>query len=113
NSFFAALANKYRLALLSNTDPIHVAYMESAYEFFRYVPQPARIYSNVHGASKPNPVLYAAALKASRVKASEAVYIDDVPAYVDAARGLGLAGIQYQSPESLRADLHALGIAAA
>jgi len=64
----------------------------------------------VHGASKPNPVLYAAALKASKAKAGEAVYIDDIPAYVEAARNLGMSGIHYQSPESLKAELAALGV---
>ena len=107
---FASLSKKNRLALLSNTDPIHVAHMESAYDFFRYFPQPARIYSNVHGASKPNPVLYAAALKACKTKADDAVYIDDIPAYVEAARSLGMSGIHYQSRESLRAELIALGV---
>ena len=107
---FANLSKKHRLALLSNTDPIHVAHMESSYDFFRYFPQTARIYSNVHGASKPNPLLYAAALKACKTKASEAVYIDDIAAYVEAARSLGMSGIHYQSPESLKAGLSALGI---
>jgi putative hydrolase of the HAD superfamily len=107
---FETLSKKHRLALLSNTDPIHVAHMEAAYDFFRYFPKPARIYSNAHGASKPNPVLYAAALKACKAKASEAVYIDDIPAYVEAARSLGMSGIHYQSPESLKAELTALGV---
>ena len=110
NQFFDTLSKKHHLALLSNTDPIHVTHMESAYDFFRYFPRPARIYSNAHGASKPNPVLYAAALKACKAKAGEAVYVDDIAAYVEAARSLGMSAIQYQSPESLRAELTALGI---
>jgi HAD superfamily hydrolase (TIGR01509 family) len=110
NQLFETLSKRHRLALLSNTDPIHVAHMESTYDFFRYFPKPARIYSNVHGASKPNPLLYAAALKASKAKAGEAVYIDDIPAYVEAARNLGMSGIYYQSPESLKAELAALGV---
>jgi putative hydrolase of the HAD superfamily len=107
---FERLSKKHRLALLSNTDPIHVAHMESAYDFFRYFPTAARIYSNAHGASKPNPVLYAAALKACKAKAGEAVYIDDIEAYVETARRLGMFGIHYQGPESLRAELMALGV---
>jgi len=38
------------------------------------------------------------------------VYIDDIPAYVEAARSLGMSGIHYQSQESLRAELAALGV---
>ena len=110
NQLFETLSKGHRLALLSNTDPIHVAHMESAYDFFRYFPKPTRIYSNAHGASKPNPVLYAAALKACKTKAGDAVYIDDIPAYVEAATSLGMSGIHYQSQESLRAELTALGV---
>jgi glucose-1-phosphatase len=109
-SLFEALAKKHRLALLSNTDPIHVAYLESTYDFFRYVPKPNRIYSCALGASKPNPVLYAAALKACKAKAQEAVYIDDVEAYVDAARNLGMSGIHYRSTDNLKHELAGLGV---
>jgi HAD superfamily hydrolase (TIGR01509 family) len=108
NSFLKRLAQSYRLALLSNTDPIHVAHMESTFGFFQFFP--ARVYSCSVGASKPNPLLYRQALKACKVQAAEAVYIDDVAAFAEAARRLGLTGIVYQAPEQLRADLAALGI---
>src|SRR5882724_3305534 len=85
NSLFEMLSKTYRLALLSNTDPIHVAFMEATYDFFRFFP--ARIYSCTVGASKPSPI-----------------------AYFEAARGLGMAGIHYQSPESLTQGLKNLGI---
>jgi FMN phosphatase YigB (HAD superfamily) len=109
DSLFGVLAEKHCLALLSNTDPLHVAHMESAYDFFRHFPPSARIYSCAHAASKPNPILYAAALKACKAKATEAVYIDDIAAYVDAARSLGMSAIHYQSPESLKAELRSIG----
>lgn len=110
NSFFAHLSKNYRMALLSNTDPIHVAKLESTYEFFQFFPPSKRIYSCSVGASKPQPVVYAEALKACKVRAEEAVYIDDILAYVDAARKLGMQGIQFQNPAQLRADLATLGI---
>ncbi len=111
NSLFEGLAKRYRLGLLSNTDPIHVAYMESTFEFFRYFPPAVRTYSCVVGASKPNPLIYREALKACKAKAEETVYIDDIPAFVDAARRLGLRGIHFQSAEQLRKELGGLGIA--
>ena len=106
-SLFEGLAKRYRLALLSNTDPIHMAHMEPRYEFFRFFP--IRIYSCVLGASKPSPLIYREALRACRVRAGEAVYIDDVAAYVEAARALGIAGVVYRSPEQLAVDLHEIG----
>ena len=62
------------------------------------------------GVSKPDPLIYQQALRACKVKAQEAVYIDDIPVYVDAARRLGLAGIHFQSPDELRAELVQAGI---
>lgn len=108
NSFFEKLSRRYRLALLSNTDPVHVAYMNASYDFLRFFP--VRIYSCSVGASKPNPIIYREALRAAKVRAEEAVYIDDIPAYVEAAQRLGMAGIPFQSPQQLEIDLRALGV---
>lgn len=105
--FLGKLGKRYRLAVLSNTDPLHVAHMEKTYGFFQLFP--VRIYSCSVGASKPNPVIYKEALQACKVKAQEAVYVDDVPAYAQAAGQLGMHGIVFQSPEQLQSDLRKLG----
>lgn len=107
DAFLAKLAKKYRLALLSNTDPLHVAHLEKTYAFFEFFP--VRIYSCEVGASKPNPIIYKEALQACKVRAHEAVYVDDVPAYAQAAAQLGIHGIVFQSPEQLQSDLRNLG----
>ena len=108
DAFFEKLSKRYRLALLSNTDAIHVRHMEAAYSFFAFFP--ARIYSCVVGASKPDPIIYREALRALKVQAQEAVYIDDIAAYVEAAQRLGMGGIQFQSPAQLASDLKSLGV---
>ena len=108
DALFEKLSKTYRLALLSNTDPIHVAHMEANYSFFRFFR--ARIYSCTVGTSKPSPLIYLEALRACKVQSSEAVYIDDIVRYVEAARNLGMAGIHYQSPEGLAEELTGLGI---
>jgi glucose-1-phosphatase len=107
-SFLEALSKNYRLALLSNTDPIHMAYAEARYAFFRFFPR--RIYSFQVGATKPDPVIYREALKTCKVNADEAIYIDDVAAYTEAAQRLGMTGIVFQSPEQLQSDLRNMGI---
>ncbi len=106
--FLEKLSRNYRLALLSNTDPIHMSYEEARFPFFRFFP--IRIYSYRVGASKPDPVIYRQALQACKVRAEEAVYIDDIAAYVEAAQRLGMTGIVFQSPEQLQSDLRNLGI---
>jgi len=108
NEFLGKLAKKYRLCLLSNTDPIHVAHLEATYGFFRFFPN--RIYSCAVGASKPNPLIYRAALEACKVAAKDAIYIDDIPQFVEAARRLGLSGIAFQSPQQLSEELQGLGV---
>ncbi|MGH9454576.1 MAG: HAD family hydrolase [Candidatus Acidiferrum sp.] len=108
DSFFQTLSKRHRLALLSNTDPIHVRHMEASYTFFNFFP--IRIYSCAVGSSKPNPHIYGEALRALKVRAGEALYIDDIPAYVEAARRLGMEAIQFHSPAKLASDLKALGV---
>jgi len=108
DSLWAGLAKKYRLALLSNTDPIHVAHMESSFTFFQYFP--VRIYSCVVGSSKPNPVIYQDALRATKVKANEAVFIDDLEENVAAAKALGMIGIHLPIPAELPEKLRAAGV---
>jgi glucose-1-phosphatase len=108
NELFQRLSKKYRLALLSNTDPIHVAHMEARYEFLSYFP--ARVYSCSVGATKPSPIIYREALRACRVGAEEAVYVDDIGEYVDTARRLGMAGVVFKSPEQLALAFQELGL---
>ena len=107
-AFLEKLSKNYRLALLSNTDPIHMSNEEARFPFFRFFPM--RIYSYRVGTSKPNPIIYRKALQACKVRAEEAVYIDDVAAYAEAAQRLGMSGIVFQSPAQLQSDLRKLGI---
>ncbi|HEX3119974.1 MAG TPA: HAD-IA family hydrolase [Candidatus Acidoferrum sp.] len=108
DSLWAGLAKKYRLSLLSNTDPIHVAHMESTFSFFKYFP--VRIYSCVVGSSKPNPVIYQEALRATKVKANESVYIDDLQENVAAAQSLGMIGVHCAVPAELVSRLKSAGV---
>jgi HAD superfamily hydrolase (TIGR01509 family) len=106
DSLLEYLAKHYSLGVLSNTDPIHVAALEKQYSFFRFFK--ARIYSCAVGASKPSPLIFREALKACKVTANQAVYIDDVPVYAEAARKLGMHGIVFHSEEELISKLRAM-----
>ncbi|HVH72536.1 MAG TPA: HAD family phosphatase [Candidatus Dormibacteraeota bacterium] len=108
DSFLERLGKRYRLAVLSNTDPLHVVHMEQTYEFLEGFP--VRIYSCRVGASKPNPLIYKEALKGCKVRAQQAVYVDDIPAYAQAAEQLGMRGIVFQSSDQLFAALRTLGV---
>jgi FMN phosphatase YigB (HAD superfamily) len=94
DSLFEQLAKRRKLVLLSNTDPLHVAYMEANFRFMRHFP--ARIYScNVHH-SKPDPAIFRAAIRAVGEPAPRILYVDDIKDYLPAARRLGLQAIQFK-----------------
>lgn len=100
---FAHLGARCRLALLSNTDPIHVQALEERFTFGRHFP--VRIYSCSVGASKPSAVIYRAALEQLGLSASESLYVDDIQEFVDAAQSLGLDAIRFESRSALENDL--------
>ena len=102
-SLFVQLSSRCQLALLSNTDPIHAECLEERFTFGRHFP--VRIYSCSIGASKPSPLIYRAALESLGVAAHEALYIDDVQEFVDAAERVGMDGIRFETGELLEAEL--------
>jgi putative hydrolase of the HAD superfamily len=101
---FVRLSTHCRLALLSNTDPIHAECLERRFGFWRHFP--VRIYSCQVGATKPSPAIYKAALESLGVAASEALYIDDIPEFAEAARKIGLDAICFKTRELLEVELH-------
>lgn len=70
------------------------------------------INSSVVGAVKPDPAIFAAALAAAGVAASEALFVDDTLGHVEAAGRLGLVAHHYTSPTSLRDELRTHGLLA-
>lgn len=107
-SLFAELSTRCRLALLSNTDPIHVECLEQHFTFGRHFP--VRIYSCNVGASKPSPIIYGRALEALGVAAVEAVYVDDIQEFVDAAREMGMDAIRFDTRDLLEDELRRRGL---
>jgi FMN phosphatase YigB (HAD superfamily) len=108
NDLFEQLSGRYRLGLLSNTDPVHVQHLETHFSFVRYFR--TRIYSNEVRISKPSPVIYKAALTALRVTPAEALYIDDIAEYADAAHQLGLDAVHFENPRQLAGEFTRRGI---
>lgn len=103
NQLFARLSKKCRLVLVSNTDRLHVKYMEAHFGFMRYFP--ARIYSFRVGAIKPSPRIFRAAIRAAAAPPHRILYIDDILPFVRAGRRLGLDAIQFKSRRQLEAAL--------
>jgi HAD superfamily hydrolase (TIGR01509 family) len=107
-TLFERLAASCRLALLSNTDPIHVAHIEATYPFVRHFP--VRVYSCRVGASKPAPAIYHHALREVDALPEEALFIDDLRENVATAANLGMTGFHFTSPGELLSEFSRLGL---
>ena len=105
---FERLATKCRLALLSNTDPIHVAHFEATFPFVRHFP--VRVYSCRVGSSKPSPMIFHHALREVAAMPDEAMFIDDVHENVLAAASLGINAFHFTSADELLAEFSRLGL---
>jgi glucose-1-phosphatase len=108
DALFERLGKKCRLALLSNTDPIHVAHFEANYSFVRLFP--ARVYSCHVGLSKPSPLIYHHALREVDALPDEAMFIDDLRENVQAAASLGISAFHFTSADDLLAGFSRLGL---
>lgn len=108
DTLFERLATKCSLALLSNTDPIHVAHFEATYSFVPFFP--SRIYSCRVGASKPSPVMYRHALRQADASPEETMFIDDVQENVQAAASLGINAFRFTTPEGLLHEFKRVGL---
>lgn len=104
----ARLKTAYPIVLVSNTNEMH----------FNHVEKHCRVLDHVHHlilshrvkARKPHPDIYHAALKAAGVKASEAVFVDDLIVNVTAAKELGLHAVHFQGMDHLESEFQSLGI---
>lgn len=110
-SLFEHLSGRCSIALLSNTDPIHVAHMEANFAFMRHFP--SRIYSCRVGSSKPSPAIFHHALRQVGATPDEALFIDDVHDNASAAWHLGIPSFHFTSREDLLAEFSRLQLWAA
>jgi glucose-1-phosphatase len=107
-SLVRTLAGRYRLGLLSNT---------SAWDFERGIVR-TEIFHHFSAASlsyavrslKPDRAIYDDMLSQLAANPGEVIYIDDIAAYVDAARALGMQGIHFLSSAQLIDSLKRFGI---
>jgi putative hydrolase of the HAD superfamily len=105
---FERLAGTCRIALLSNTDPIHVAHIEANYPFVRHFHR--RVYSCRVGLSKPSPAIYHHALREVGALPDETVFVDDLHENVLAAASIGIDAFHFRSPHELLGEFSRLGL---
>jgi putative hydrolase of the HAD superfamily len=94
-----AVARRSRCAVLSNTDPIHSAWIEEQSEIRDAISR--WFYSYQCGSMKPEPRIFEVTLQTLGVSAEEALLIDDREENIAAAQRLGMETIHYTSFESV------------
>ena len=99
------LHGQYKLAVLSNAPPGLVRWLDewNIKGLFDVV-----FCSGDEGVAKPDPVAFERTLERLGVAPEEAVFIDDSPRHVTAARALGVHAIHFTTAEALASQLHDL-----
>ena len=98
-----SLSKKYKLAILSNTNPVHYEYIKEKYsiiELFDHI-----LLSYEMGTVKPDAAAYEKLIKTTSVLPSQHLFIDDRIENICAAKEIGMDGIHYISIENLRMEL--------
>lgn len=101
-------ARGYRLVLLSNTNPIHVRWIAQEYAVFEKFDD--CVFSHEVRALKPEPAIYAAAIRRANCAAGECFYTDDIEAYVVAGRMAGLDAEVFTSAAAFCEQVRRRGI---
>ncbi len=101
-AFIRSLRPRYQTGIISNAWPdlrqdLINKKVEDAFD--------ALIISSEVGVMKPDPKIFRIALEKLGVAAREAIFVDDTPDNVDAARSLGMQAIRFREPRRALSDL--------
>jgi putative hydrolase of the HAD superfamily len=99
-----SLKEKWRLGLLSNTDPLHFNYILSKFPIMGTFDK--WILSYEVGFKKPAVQIFQRAMEWASVEPGKILFIDDMKKHVEAAISLGMQGIHFISAQQLKEDLH-------
>ncbi len=102
------LKKKYKMGLLTNFTYPWFKYLLEENDLPVYFDQ--ILISSLHKVIKPNPKAFTKMLTMLKVKADEALFIDDTYINIEAAAKVGLQGILYTTDEELIQYLNKLGV---
>lgn len=102
-SLIQQLKPRFRLYILSNTNPLHIRAIEEKYNLLKTFH--GHIFSYKLGLRKPDPQIYKEALASAQAAASQTCFIDDLAENVTAAQELGITTHQYRNVAGLIAFL--------
>ncbi len=108
-SMLEGLGRRYRLVLVSNTNALHFEMIREAYgHLLRHFDD--LILSYEVRAMKPQPEIFQAALEVAGCLPQECFYTDDITAYTEAARRMGIDAVTFVSRQQLEGELRGRGI---
>jgi FMN phosphatase YigB (HAD superfamily) len=99
----------FRMVLLSNTCKPHVEWVRERFPIYGLLDDYTLSFEV--GAVKPEAKIFEAAIAKAGVPAERCFYTDDIPAYVEAGRAMGLQAEVFVGVEELRRQLQERGIA--
>lgn len=101
-NFIHSLRGKFHVGLISNAWSGMRAFLEreKLVELFDSVTISAEV-----GVMKPEARIYSIALEQAKVKAEEAVFVDDVQVNIDACQEIGMKGILFKDPQKAMEEL--------
>ena len=102
------LSLRYGVWLASNTDEAHYEYIIGKFPELLFYKKAALSYEM--GTKKPQRQYFVKALEMFQIKAENAIFIDDILENIEAARKLGIVGIQFTTFQSLSGRLREYGV---
>lgn len=99
-----SLKEKWRLGLLSNTDPLHFNYILSKFPVMMAFDK--WILSYEVGFKKPAIEIFQKAIEWASVNPEKILFIDDMKKHVEVAVSLGMQGIHFISAQQLKEELY-------
>jgi glucose-1-phosphatase len=103
-----ALLGRVQLALISNTNEIQWQFLRPQLPVLERFS--AHVLSYELGLAKPNPEIFRTALRRVGRPPEACAFFDDVPAFVEAACGLGIQGQLFTTAANFRVQLARLGL---
>jgi putative hydrolase of the HAD superfamily len=104
----AGLAPRRPRIILSNTNAIHMSYVHEHFPQIREFDD--QVLSHEVGLLKPDRAIYELTVRRSGCEAARMLFIDDLQANVEGARGAGMQSIRFEDVEQLRQELTKLGV---
>jgi len=102
-SLLPLLKKKFKLILLSNTDPLHKKYGWMDYQFLSHFEH--LVLSFEVGSVKPEEKIFRKVEELSQLPSQEHLFIDDIAVYTEAAKKLGWDAIQFLNYPQLLEEL--------